>query len=82
MATQTRISESTHERLTRIAQQTGQTHQEVIDAALTRYERELFLDEVNVGYAALRADPDAWRELQEERATWDDTLWDGLIGPA
>ena len=73
---QTRISEQSHERLARIAEQTGQTQQEVIDAALRRYERELFLARMNAGFEALRADPEAWREELEERAAWDATLSD------
>lgn len=75
-ATQTRISADSHERLAKLAAETGQTHQEVIDAALRRYERELFIERMNAGFEALRADPEAWREEQEERASWDVTLAD------
>ncbi len=40
--------------------------------------RELLLEEANVAYAALRADPEAWREELDELATWEATLADGL----
>ena len=76
MPTQTRISERAHARLRRIAEETGKTHQEVIDAALRTYEREVFLERVNEGFAALRADPRAWAEELAERAAWDATLTD------
>jgi hypothetical protein len=33
---------------------------------------------LNAGYAELRADPEAWAELEAERRLWDATLMDGL----
>jgi hypothetical protein len=33
---------------------------------------------VDAGYAALRADPEAWAEVEAERKLWDATLMDGL----
>jgi hypothetical protein len=64
--------------LARLAKETGQTHQQLIDAALKAYERDLYLDRVNEAYAALRADPAAWREELAERKAWEATLQDGL----
>lgn len=78
MPTQTRISENAHRKLSRIAAETGQTHQQVIEIALGRYERELFLDRMNEGFARLRADAAAWRDEQDERGDWENTLSDGL----
>jgi len=37
-----------------------------------------FFAELDRGYAALRQDPDAWREELTERQTLDGTLMDGL----
>ena len=37
-----------------------------------------FWDEVNAGYAALRADPQAWAEEQADRTAMERTLMDGL----
>ena len=45
-------------------------------AAEERHRR--LLDETNRAYAALRVDPDAWRDELAERAAWDVTLLDGL----
>jgi hypothetical protein len=39
---------------------------------------DMFLDQVNDAYAALRRDPKAWKAEQEERTLWDETLADGL----
>ncbi len=41
------------------------------------YHRRFFA-ELDRGYAALRQDPDAWREEMAERQTLDGTLMDGL----
>jgi hypothetical protein len=41
-------------------------------------ERQSFLEGVNADFAALRNNPDAWRDEQAERAAWDRTLADGL----
>ncbi len=36
------------------------------------------LEETNRAYAALRADPNAWKEERRERALWEGTLADGF----
>jgi len=72
------ISETTHQLLTELAEQTGQTPTEVLDKALDAYRRKLFFEQMNAGYAELRADPEAWAEHLAERTQWDTTLMDGL----
>jgi hypothetical protein len=42
-----------------------------------QYDRK-FWEATNAGYAALRANPAAWAEVQAERKVWDATLKDGL----
>jgi hypothetical protein len=49
-----------------------------VDEALETYRRKALLEAVNAGYAALRADPEAWAEFESERKVWDATLMDGL----
>jgi hypothetical protein len=77
VATQ-RISEITQKRLVRLAEQTGRTYQDLIDIAVSRLERELFLDRLNADFAALQSDEAAWAAELEERRAWDGTLSDGL----
>ena len=72
------ISEASHIILKTLAEQTGQTMTDVLDKALEDYRRKLFLDQVNAGYAELRADPQAWTEHVAEQKQWDSTLMDGL----
>jgi hypothetical protein len=42
------------------------------------FSREEFIERVNAGYAALRAEPAAWAELERERRSMDGCLMDGL----
>jgi hypothetical protein len=72
------ISEMSHQVLKEIAEKTGQSMMHVLDQALASYRRQVFFDKLNAGYAALRNDPKAWAEVEEERKLWDGTLLDGL----
>lgn len=72
-----RITEESHQILKNLADQTGQTMMEVLDKALDAYRRKLFFEELDAGYAELRADPKAWAEHIAERKQWDATLMDG-----
>jgi predicted transcriptional regulator len=73
-----RISEASHQILRELAEQTGQTMTDVLDKALDAYRRKVFFEQLNAGYAELRADPEAWAEHLAERQLWDATLMDGL----
>jgi len=72
-----RISEQAHQTLREIAQAEHQSMQAVLERAVEEYRRMRFLDEVNAAYAALRGDPEAWEEIQAERAIWEG-MSDGL----
>lgn len=73
-----RITEKTHRALHSLAREVGTPMAEVVDQALELFRRQLLLNQANAAYAALRADPDGWVEVQAERAAWDATLVDGL----
>ena len=73
-----RIDSSTHKTLQRLSAQTGQKMQEILGEAIELYRRKLFLEKANAAFAALKADPQAWKEEQEERTAWDVTFLDGL----
>jgi hypothetical protein len=72
------ISEASHRVLQELAEQTGQTMTAILDKALDAYRRKVFFEQLNADYAALRADPEAWAEMEAERKLWDATLMDGL----
>jgi predicted transcriptional regulator len=73
-----RISEASHQLLKELADQTGQTMMDVLDKALDAYRRKQFFDQLNAGYAELRADPQALADHLAEQQLWDATLMDGL----
>jgi hypothetical protein len=60
------------------AEQAGRATSDVRDKAAEAYRRKLFFEQLNAGYAELRADPEAWAEHLAERELWDATLRDGL----
>lgn len=73
-----RISKAAHHKLKALAAQTDQPMIDVLDKALEAYQRQLFFEQLNAGYAGLRRDPRAWAEHLAERKAWDRTLMDGL----
>lgn len=73
-----RIDSSTHKMLQSLSAQTGRKMQEILGEAVELYRRKLLIDKANAAFAALKADSQAWKEEQEERAAWDVTLLDGL----
>jgi hypothetical protein len=73
-----RISRSAHAVLRELSEEVDEPMTEVLSKAIEAYRRQRFLDALNADFAALRADPDAWAEEQQDRAAWDATLADGL----
>ena len=73
-----RVSEETRAILRDLSRQLNEPMQAVLTKAVEAYRRQCILEETNVAYATLRADPQAWSEEQEERAAWDATLADRL----
>jgi hypothetical protein len=72
------ISETTLARLQELARWFGLSLDEALNQAIKdQYDRK-FWEAANAAYAALRADPKAWAEIEEERRSLDGTLMDGL----
>ncbi|MDP1793915.1 MAG: hypothetical protein Q8K63_07230 [Acidimicrobiales bacterium] len=69
MSTTVRISDETHQRFARLAEQTGRPMSRLLDEAADALERSLFFDQMADRWAALRDDESAWRSISEERAT-------------
>ena len=72
------VSEATLARLQELALWAGVSVNEALDQVVKDQYDKKFWDAVNAGYAALRADPAAWAEVEAERKLWDNTLLDGL----
>jgi predicted transcriptional regulator len=66
MPSTVRISDHGRDLLGQLAEQTGSTMTEVLDAALESYRRQHFLQEANRAYAALAEDAAASKNYREE----------------
>lgn len=51
--------------------------QGVIDKAIGRYKRELFLESLSEDFRRLKSKKEDWDEEAEERRLWENTLLDG-----
>jgi predicted transcriptional regulator len=80
--TTVRVSEATREVLREIARTDGRPMQALLEEAVELLRRRRFLDAVNAGYAAYRADAEGWQEELADREAWDATLVDGLPAEA
>lgn len=78
MAETVRIEPAAYAALNEIANIRGTSRTEALSAAVEAYRMQLFIEQVNAGYAAMRADPEAWAEELREREAWDQTNLDGL----
>jgi hypothetical protein len=76
--TRIRTSESSMQVLRELSTLTGKSVSAVLETAIEQYRRLLILEETNAAYAKLRADPEAWQGVEEERAEWDLAFGDGL----
>jgi hypothetical protein len=74
---QTRISAQAHLKLRRLAEELGETSEQVLDRALNAFERDRLLDAINAGYAVIKGDPAQWEADRKEHELWDVTLSDG-----
>jgi len=73
-----RVSEKTRATLRNLARDSGEPIQAVAEKAVELYRRQRLLEQTNAAYAQLRSDPAERRALDDEWATLDGTLMDGL----
>jgi hypothetical protein len=76
MSTTIRVSEPTRDRFARLARATGRPMSQLVDEAADALERRVFFDQLAARYEVLRTDPDAWSEIEAERAVESGTLRD------
>jgi hypothetical protein len=77
--TNMRVRPDTHSALKTIAEKCGVSMQDLLDKLVEDHERQVFLNELDSAFSALRSDPDAWKDYQRERAEWDSTLADSAF---
>jgi predicted transcriptional regulator len=76
MSTTIRVSQQTRDRFARLAEATGRPMTQLVDDAADALERRVFFDQLSAGYETLRADADAWRRIETERAVESGALSD------
>lgn len=73
-----RVDKKLHDTLRELSKAEHRPIGEVIEEAVSKYEKDKFWKEMHEGFARLRADPVAWKEYQDEIALWDSLSNDGL----
>lgn len=76
--TTAKISPKAARILERLQQRYHKPKTALIDLALKKYEDQILLEEINEGYARLKADKHAWEEELIERQELEGTVGDGL----
>lgn len=77
-STTVRISSDVHRTLRILAEKRGHSMQAVMEEAVEQLRRQMFWDEFDRAYTAVREDPQAWAEESELRDELDGTLADGM----
>lgn len=72
-----RVSESTRRAIKDLSEVEKIPMQTLVERAIETYRRKRILEAANRTYAALKANPEAWKEELAERALWDNSLADG-----
>ena len=78
-----RISDKARQELRDLAQQSGESMQNVLEKAIDLYRRQMFFEQLNASVSRLQEEhPDLWQQELEERQVWENTLADGLENDA
>ena len=77
---QVRIDKVTHTKVQELAKDLGESMQGVVEQAIERFRREVFLENLSRDFENLRSEPDAWNAELAERELWEATLSDGDDG--
>jgi predicted DNA-binding protein len=76
VSTTIRVSERTRDRFAEMARKTGRPMSQLVDDAAEALERRVFFEQLSLRFDQLREDPEAWREIEGERALESGALRD------
>ena len=76
MSTTIRVSNETRDRFAKLADATGRPMTQLLDEAADALERRVFFNQFSARYEELRADSNAWAEVEAERAAESSTVAD------
>lgn len=71
-----RVDDETRETLRELANSEGESMSAVLDKAVAEYQRKRFFEKLDLAYAALKSNPEAWAEEEHERQLLANTLLD------
>ena len=75
---QLRIGDDTHKMLRELARLEGVSMQVVLNKAVADYRKRQFFNSLDAAFGALKNEPTAWAEEQQEREAWSNTLSDNV----
>ena len=73
-----RVKKDSYDTMKLMAKEKNMTMQDILDEAIKDYRKKEFFDKLNAAYTILKADTNARKEEEKERAAWDSALQDGL----
>jgi len=73
-----RVKKELYDTVKSLAKEKKMNIQDVVEEAIKDYKEKRFFEDLNAGYARLKADSQAWAEELAERAEWDATVLDGV----
>jgi DNA-binding transcriptional regulator YhcF (GntR family) len=75
-----RVSTKTYQVLKELAEQENVNMTKMVDKAVEKLKKEKFFNEMNTAYTTLQQNPKQWKEEQDERKQWSNTLGDSSEG--
>lgn len=78
MSKMMRITDATAENLNALVEMIGESKQRIMERAVEAFRREQFFKQTNEQFERLKADPEAWAEMEQERKEWETLLGDVL----
>jgi len=77
-STTVKVRSDLRDRINRLKDEQHTTVNDLLSAALDKYEEADFWRRTAEAHAALASDPDLRRQVDDETALWENTLSDGL----
>jgi len=75
-----RVSTKTYQVLKELAEQENVNMTKMVDKAVEKLKKEKFFNELNSAFTTLQQNPKQWKEEQDEREQWSNTLGDSSEG--
>ena len=78
MSTTAKITTTTKLLCDEMRKETGETQVAILEKAAANYHRKIRMKKLNKAFSALKEQPEAWTDYQNEQTQLEGTLTDGL----